>query len=275
MKKRSWRMLPSYVCLIVLGAMFSVPFFWLVTTSFKTNDNINCWPPQIIPSPWTTQHYVYGTKGIPFGLYLANTLLICALCTIGTVISSSLVAYGLSRIRWKGRDVLFWVVLSTMMLPYQVVMVPLFAVFTKLGWVDTYLPLTVPAFLGNAFFIFLLRQFFMTVPPALTEAAKLDGCSEFQIYRIVILPLAKPALATVGLFTFINTWNDFLGPLIYLFDESKYTLSLGLQMFLGQYGNYFGRLMAVSTLVVIPIIVLFFFAQKTFIQGITMTGVKE
>lgn len=275
MKRRLSSTLASYVCLVVLGTVFSVPFFWLITTSFKTNDNINRWPPQIVPQPFTTEHYVLGMKGIPFELYLANTLLICLLCTIGTVISSSLIAYGLSRIKWKGRDMLFWLILSTMMLPYQVVMVPLFTVFTNLGWVDTYLPLTVPAFLGNAFFVFLLRQFFMTIPPALTEAAKLDGCSEFQVYRIVILPLAKPALATVGLFTFINTWNDFLGPLIYLFDESKYTLALGLQAFLGQYGNYFGRLMAVSTLVVIPIIVLFFFAQKTFIQGITMTGVKE
>jgi multiple sugar transport system permease protein len=227
-----------------------------------------------VPHPWTVEHYTAGLQTIPFSLYLVNTLTICILCVIGTLISCSLVAYGLSRIRWKGRDILFWVILSTMMLPYQVVMVPLFAVFTRLGWVDTYLPLTVPAFLGNAFFIFLLRQFFMTIPQDLSEAAKLDGCSEFQTFRLVILPLARPALATVGLFTFISTWNDFLGPLIYLFDESRYTLSLGLQMFLGQYGNYFGRLMAVSALVVIPIIVIFFFAQKTFIQGITMTGMK-
>jgi multiple sugar transport system permease protein len=264
----------TYIALIVLGSLFSIPFFWLVTTSFKTDANINKWPPQIIPHPWTIHHYQAGLQGIPFGLYLVNTIVICVLCVIGTVASSSVVAYGLSRIQWKGRNALFIIILSTMMLPYHVVMVPLFAVFTKLGWVDTYLPLTVPAFLGNAFFIFLLRQFFMTVPQDLTEAARLDGCTEFQIFRMVILPLAKPALATVGLFTFMNTWNDFLGPLIYLFDESRYTLSLGLQMFLGQYGNYFGRLMAVSTLVVIPIVVLFFFTQKTFIQGITMTGMK-
>lgn len=274
-RTKFWSQAFSYICVIVLGTVFTIPFYWLVTTSFKTNENISKWPPQMWPQPFTIQHYVQGTKGIPFGLYLANTLLICVLCTLGTVLSSSLVAYGLSRIRWKGRDILFWMILSTMMMPYQVVMVPLFGVFTKLGWVDTYLPLTVPAFLGNAFFIFLLKQFFMTIPPALTEAAKLDGCSEFQIYRMVVMPLGKPALTTVALFTFMATWNDFLGPLIYLFDESKYTLSLGLQMFLGQYGNYFGRMMAVSTLVVLPIVVLFFLAQKSFIQGITMTGVKE
>ncbi|MEN6372487.1 MAG: carbohydrate ABC transporter permease [Armatimonadota bacterium] len=269
-----WKQIITYITLIVLSGIFSIPFFWLVTTSFKTDQNISLWPPQIIPKPFTFQHYKAAVGTIPFGLYLVNTLVICALAVVGTVISSSLVAYGLSRIKWKGRDALFMIVLSTMMLPYQVVMVPLFAVYTKLGWVDTYLPLTVPAFLGNAFFIFLLRQFFMTVPHDLTEAAKLDGCNEFQVFRKVIVPLAKPALATVGLFTFINTWNDFLGPLIYLFDESHYTLSLGLQMFLGQYGNYFGRLMAASTLVVLPIIILFFFTQKTFIQGITMSGIK-
>lgn len=274
-KPRVWRQVTAYVLLVVFSLIFIIPFFWLVTTSFKTNDNINVWPPQIIPSPWTVEHYVQGLSSIPFGLYLTNTLVLCVLATLGTVLSSSLVAYGLARIPWKGANPLFWLVLSTMMLPPQVTMVPLFAVFTKLGWVDTFLPLVVPAFLGNAFFIFLLRQFFRSIPSAITEAAALDGCSEFQTYYKIILPLAKPALATVALFTFMNTWNDFLGPLIYLFDERKYTLSLGLQMFLGQYGNYFGRLMAVSTLVVVPIIALFFFTQKTFIQGITMTGIKD
>jgi multiple sugar transport system permease protein len=179
-----------------------------------------------------------------------------------------------SKLRWKGRNALFYVIISTMMLPGQVVMVPLFHVFSKLGWVDTYLPLIVPTFFGNAFYIFLLRQFFMTIPQALNEAARIDGCSEGQTYRHIIMPLAKPALATVAIFTFMGTWNDFLGPLIYLFDEKKYTLALGLQMFLGQYGSYFGRLMAVSTLLILPIIALFFFAQRTFVQGMTMTGVK-
>lgn len=264
-----------YVLLFVFSAIFFIPFFWLVTTSFKTDAHISCWPPQILPHPATVVHYYNGLRGIPFARYLINTLVICILSTFGTVISSSLVAYGLSRIRWKGSSTLFLVILATMMIPPQVTMVPLFTIFTKLRWVDTFLPLVVPSFLGNAFFIFLLRQFFMTIPTTLTEAAALDGCNEFQIYTRVIIPLAKPALATVGLFTFMGSWNDFMGPLIYLFDESKYTLSLGLQMFLGQYGNYFGRLMALSTLMILPIIILFFFTQKTFIQGITMTGVKE
>jgi len=160
------------------------------------------------------------------------------------------------------------------MLPYQVIMVPMFTIFKVVGWLDTFLPLTVPSFLGNAFFIFLLRQFFMTLPADLTDAARLDGCSELQIYRSIVLPLARPALATVALFTFMNSWNDFLGPLIYLFDDRKYTLSLGLAMYSDQYGSFFGQLMAMSTVITIPIIILFFFTQRTFIQGITMTGMK-
>jgi len=268
------RLLTTYAGLIIFSLVFLIPFFWLVTTSFKTEANINAWPPQIIPHPVTLEHYKLGLQGIPFGLYLVNTLTLCLLNVIGTVLSCSLVAYGLAQIRWKGRNTLFWIIISTMMLPYQVVMVPMFAVFTKFGWVDTYLPLVVPAFLGNAFFIFLLRQFFLSVPKALVDAAKIDGCNEFQIYWSIVMPLARPALATVALFSFLATWNDFLGPLIYLFDEKHFSLSLGLQMFLGEYGNYFGRLMAISTLAIIPVIVLFFFTQKTFIRGITMTGVK-
>ena len=263
-----------YAALIVLGAIFALPFIWLVTTSFKLPQFILVSPPQWIPHPATWENYAKGLSYIPFLLYLKNTLIICFTCVIGTLISSSLVAYGLSRIEWKGREALFIIILSTMMLPYQVIMVPMFTLFTKLGWIDTFLPLTVPAFLGNAFFIFLLRQFFMSIPNDLTDAAKLDGCSEFGVYRQVILPLSVPALATVGLFTFMNTWNDYLGPLIYLFDERNYTLSLGLAMFLGQYGSYWGYLMAVSTVVTIPIVILFFFTQRTFIQGITLTGMK-
>lgn len=263
-----------YLALIVFGLIFSLPFLWLVTTSFKVSKFILVAPPQWIPDPFTLESYQEGLSSIPFLLYLRNTLVICGACVVGVLLSSSMVAYGLSRIEWRGRDTLFMVIIATMMLPYQVIMVPMFAIFTKLGWIDTYLPLTVPAFLGNAFFIFLLRQFFMSIPGDLTDAAKLDGCSEFGVYRRVILPLSVPALATVGLFTFMNTWNDYLGPLIYIFDEQKYTLSLGLAMFLGQYGSYWGRLMAVSTVVTVPIVVLFFLTQRTFIQGITFTGMK-
>jgi len=330
----------TYAALTVFSIVFSLPFLWLLMTSFKPADRISVSPPDLIPKKivrvkiggelrdmvwvrhdgqtgkaavlrnvensndkWVralapkalrgkefaasvgqkdyvlsptlhVQNYVEGLSTIPFGRYVLNTLIICAACVVGVLLSSSLVAYGLSRIPWRGRDLLFFVILATMMLPYQVIMVPMFAIFVRLGWIDTFLPLTVPAFLGNAFFIFLLRQFFMSIPNDLTDAARLDGCNELQVFRRVIAPLAKPALATVALFTFLNTWNDFLGPLIYLFDERKYTVSLGLAMFLSQYGSYWGRLMAVSALVTVPIVVLFFFTQRTFIQGITLTGMK-
>jgi len=257
--------------LVALSALFFAPFVWLVITSLKPESEIfrTGWPRH-----WTLLNYSQGLTHFPFGLYLRNTLVICAANVVGVTFSSALVAYGLARIPWKGRGPLFAIILSTMMLPAQVTMVPLFAVFKWLGWIDTFLPLTVPAFLGNAFFIFLLRQFFLTIPGDLTDAARLDGCTEFDIFRRVILPLATPALATVALFTFLNTWNDFLGPLIYLYDDRKFTLSLGLAMFSSQYGSFWGQLMAVSTVMTAPIIVLFFFTQRTFIQGITMTGIK-
>lgn len=265
------RLVIVYAALIALSALFFAPFVWLVITSFKPEAEIfkNVWPRH-----WTGLNYSAGLRHFPFLLFLRNTMLICAVNVVGVTISSSLVAYGLARIPWRGRKAMFWLILSTMMLPAQVTMVPLFAVFRSLGWIDTFLPLTIPSFLGNAFFIFLLRQFFLTVPGDLTDAARLDGCSEFGIYRRVILPLATPALATVALFTFLNTWNDFIGPLIYLYDEAKYPLSLGLAMFSSQYGSYWGQLMAVSVVMTAPILILFFFTQRTFIQGITMSGIK-
>lgn len=265
------RVVVTFVVLVVLGAIFFSPFVWLVMTSFKPEKDIFN---TVLPHRWVLSNYSGGLTHFPFLLYLRNTMILCTLNVIGTVISSAMVAYGLARIPWKGRNLTFVLLLTTMMVPAQVTMVPLFAVFKTLGWIDTFLPLTVPAFLGNAFFIFLLRQFFLTIPGDLTEAARLDGCNEFGIFRRVIMPLATPALATVALFTFLNTWNDFLGPLIYLYDDRKFTLSLGLAMFSSQYGSFWGQMMAVSTVMTAPILVLFFFTQRTFIQGITMSGIK-
>ncbi|MBI3920299.1 MAG: carbohydrate ABC transporter permease [Armatimonadetes bacterium] len=260
--------------LLLLSAAFLVPLLWLITSSLKTDKQILRFPPEWIPNPLTFRNYPEGLAFIPFWQYLLNTTVLCVLSVAGTLLSCSLVAYGLSRIRWRGRDVLFYVILGTMMLPFQVTMVPIFVMFAKLGCVDTFLPLIVPHFFGSAFYIFLMRQFFLSVPYELSEAARIDGCSEWDIYRRVILPLSKPVLATVGLFSFLATWNDYLGPLIYLADEHKYTLSLGLASFSSQYGSYPGMLMAVTTVITVPIIVLFFFAQRTFIQGITLTGIK-
>ncbi|MDF2439345.1 MAG: multiple sugar transport system permease protein [Abditibacteriota bacterium] len=263
-----------YVLLIWLSIIFIVPFVWLVSTSLKPDSQILHFPPIWIPNPVQWKNYSEGLTSIPFALYLGNTLFICVFSVLGTVLSASLVAYGLSRIPWRGREVLFYCIIGTMLLPPQVTMVPVFSIFKSLGWLDTYLPLIFPHFLGGAFNVFLLRQFFRTIPKELTEAARIDGANEWVNYRYIVMPLAKPALWTVGLFAFIASWNDYLGPLIYLFDDRKYTLSLGLAMFRSQYSAQWGQMMAVSTVVTLPLIVLFFFTQRTFVKGITMSGIK-
>ena len=222
----------------------------------------------------TLRHYVKGIQGFHFSLFLQNTLRIALFTVIGTVLSSSWVAFGFSILEWRGRDKLFYLMLATMMLPPQVTMIPVFVIFKSLGWCNTYLPLIVPSFFGNAFFIFLLRQFFLTIPRDLIDAARVDGCSTFRIYWQIVMPLSVPALATVALFTFMWSWNDFMGPLIYVVDEAKYTLSLGLAMFKGRFASRYGEMMAVSVLLTLPIIVLFFFTQRTFIQGIKTSGMK-
>lgn len=221
--------------------------------------------------PWTPKSD--RSKTITFLTYLSNTLLVALLSVIGAVSSSSLVAYGLSRIQWRGRTALFNITLATLMIPFPVLMVPLYGVFRSLGWIGTLLPLWVPSFFGGAFNIFLLRQFFLTIPSELSDAARIDGCSEFGIFWRVILPLARPALSVVALFTFLGAWNDFLGPLIFLTDPRTFTMALGLQQYQSQMGgSEWHLLMAASALLVMPIILLFFFAQKTFIQGISTTG---
>lgn len=221
--------------------------------------------------PWTEKRDRGHT--ITFVTYLANTLLVALLGVIGTVFSSALVAYGLSRVRWKGRETLFTITLSTMMIPFPVLMIPLYSLFRELGWIGTLLPLWVPAFFGGAFNIFLLRQFFLTIPTELSDAARIDGCSELGIFFRVILPLARPALAVVALFHFLFVWNDFLGPLIFLTEPRTFTMALGLQQFQSQSGgSEWHLLMSASVLLVLPIVLLFFLAQRTFIQGISTTG---
>lgn len=277
--RATWRSyvprLLAHATLIFLSAVFIIPFFWMVTTSVKTDAQLFKFPIEWIPNPVTLDHYQYGLTFVPFGRYILNTLFVAGVSVVGTVLSCSMVAYSLARINWPGRNVLFIILLATLMIPFPVTMVPLFLMFSNLGWVNTFLPLTVPAFFGNAFFIFLLRQFFMTIPRDLSDAARVDGASELRIFLGVILPLSKPALATVALFTFINAWSDFLGPLIYLGGASeKFTVSLGLSIFQGEYSTEFGALMAASTVMLLPIVFLFFLTQRTFIQGITLTGIK-
>lgn len=264
----------THVALIALSIVFVIPFIWLLSTSLKTDPQIFRFPPVWIPTPLTGEQYAKAVTTIPFFMYLKNSVIYAVLVVIGDVISCSLVAYGLARVRWPGRDALFLLTIATMLLPSQVTLIPLFVIFKNLGWVGTFLPLIVPHFFGTAFNIFLLRQFMMTIPNDLSDAGRIDGASELRIFWSIILPLIRPALAVVALFQFQFAWNDFLGPLIYLTDQGTYTISLGLQQYNSEYGTQWGQLMAASMLLTLPIIVLFFFTQKTFIQGITLTGIK-
>ncbi len=221
-----------------------------------------------------TQAGQAGTN-INFFTYIKNSLILSFFNIVGTLISCTLAAYAFARVKWPGRDLLFILVLSTMMLPYQVTMIPLYVVFSKIHWTNSMLPLIVPSFFGNAFFIFLMRQFFLTIPEEMCDAARVDGASNMQIFTKIVLPLSKPVLATVVIFTFLGTWNDFLGPLLYLNDPKLFTMAIGLQDYQGRYSASWNLLMAASVTFTIPIIVAFFFAQKTFIEGVKLTGLKE
>ena len=277
-RRHRWRFLGPLLrhgALVALSVVFLLPWFWMISTSLKGMHEIMVFPPVWIPEMLHWENYARAMTTVPMGQYALNTLFYAGATTLGAVVSNSLAAYGFSRVRWPGRDLVFLLVISTMIIPFQVTMIPLYVVFSKLHWVNTYYPLILPAWLGNAFYIFLLRQFFMTIPHELSEAARIDGANEFGILWRVILPLARPALIVVGLFQFINAWTDFLGPLLYLTDQSRYTLSLGLANMQGAYGfSDFSAIMAASVLTVLPIVVLFFLAQRVFVQGITLTGIK-
>jgi len=271
--KRSAGVLGAYLLLGGLGFLFSLPFLWMVSSSLKVEADIWLYPPKWIPDPILWSNYPRALELMKFPLLLSNTLFITATSTVGFLLSCSWVVYGFARFRFPGRDFLFVVLLSTMMLPAQVTMIPVFIMFREFGWLNTFKPLIVPSFFGNPFFIFLLRQFFMTIPTELDDAAKIDGCSYVGIWWRIILPLSKPALATVTVFSFIWNWNDFLGPLIYLNDERKFTLALGLATFRGLYSTQWGYLMAASVVVLLPCVVIYFFTQRYFIEGITLTGI--
>jgi multiple sugar transport system permease protein len=277
--------LSVHAVLLLLCIPALLPMVWMVSTSLKPDEQIYANQKKqegaapfsvdsLVPRPVKWENYPQAMTTVPFRIYLKNTLTLCLLTVAGVVLSSAIVAYGFARLSFWGRDFWFYAMISTMALPGQVTMIPVFALFRALGWYGTFLPLVVPAFFGAPFFIFLLTQFFKTLPGELAESARVDGASEWTIFTRVLLPLAKPALATVALFQFIGTWNDFFGPLLYLNDPSRYTLAYGLQQFLSSYGGKWAQLMAAATVFTLPIILLFFFAQKTFIQGIATTGGK-
>ena len=282
----------AFLAIVLISVGFLMPFLWMLSTSLKTLDKTMAFPPEYVPHPVE----ITAVGGVPvpknyvdvlthekadFPLFTRNTLIIAALAVTGNTLMSAVVAYGFSKIRFKGRGFLFALMLSTMMIPFPVLMVSLFSIFRFIGdhtpmqMLGTFKPLWLPAWFGSAFSIFLLRQFFMTIPDELSEAARIDGCTEWGIFWRVVLPLARPALAVVALFTFMGAWNNFLGPLIYLQRPEQYTLALGLQTFQSSHGGTtWNLLMAASLLVLLPVIVLFFLCQRTFIQGIATTGIK-
>lgn len=268
-----------YTIAIVTAIMFALPFFWTVSSSLKPISEIYQFPPTLWPQEIRWQNYADVFRLAPFARFIWNTVVVTSLAMVGQILSAAAVAYGFSRFRFPGREALFFLVLSTMMLPWQVTIVPQFLLFRYLGWINTYLPLIVPSFFGGgAFFIFLLRQFFMTIPRDLDEAAKLDGASSVRIFWNIILPLSKAAIATVAIFSFIQHWNEFIGPLIFLNTTEKFTLSIGLRFFMvNPFESDEPReaiLMAASLIVAMPTLVLFFMAQKYFVQGIVTTGLK-
>ena len=264
----------AHLVLMAGGIVFMAPFVFLVSTSLKAYRQIVVFPPIWIPNPVIWRNYTDVFFYAPFHRYFLNTLLITSTWVIGAVFASSLAAYAFARLRAPGRDTLFMLMLSTMMVPGMVRLIPTYIVFAKLDWINTFLPLTIPSLLGSAFYIFLLRQFFMTIPMELEDAALIDGCSRLGIWWRIMLPLAKPALATVTIFSFMGAWNDLLGPLIYLNDQNLYTLALGLQAFQYVHGGDWGLLMAAATMMIVPVVFLFFLAQKQFVQGIVLTGIK-
>lgn len=260
---------------VVLGIAFSLPFLWMISTAVKTTSQVFRLPPELFPFPLHLTNFVEAWTGfVPFNRFLMNTLIIAVSATIGNLLSSSLVAFSFARLSWPGRDFFFIVILASLMLPEHVTLIPVFVLFRTLGWINTFLPLIVPAFFGNAFFIFFIRQFITTIPFELDAAARIDGASTFQIFLKVVMPLCIAPLATVAIFSFLFNWNELVRPLIYLNKEKLYTINLGMTMFRTQTEVYWNHLMAISVLAMMPPLLIFFFAQRWFIRGVTITGLK-
>ncbi len=268
------RMALFWAVMVALGVAMLFPFVWLLRSSVMNQAEIFTTPIQWLPHDWLWSNFQQAFTLVPFASYFRNSALLAALNIVGTVASSSFIAFGFARIEFWGRRVLFAVVISTLMLPSVVTLIPTFVIWHAIGGVNTYYPLVVPAFFGNAFYIFMLRQFYMGIPRDYDEAAFIDGANYLRIYWNIILPLSRPALVTVALFTFLSVWNDFLTPLIYLSNPDMYTVALGLQAFQGQYNTQWNLVMAASAVAILPMILAFFFGQKSFIQGATLTGIK-
>lgn len=266
----------TYAILISGAIVVAAPAVWMLSTALKHPSQVFLFPPKWIPEPIQWGNFAEALTILPFNRYLMNTLIVCVASTVGMVVSSTLVGYSFARLRWPGRDIIFFIMLTTLMLPHHVTMIPHFILYRTFGWINTLLPLFVPAFFGGPFMIFLCRQFFSSIPYELDEAAKIDGCGPLQIYLRMILPLSGPVIGIVSIFVFTANWNEFIGPLIYLHDPKLFTLSLGLRQFQGEYYTEWQLLMAASVAVLTPLVIIFFVAQKYFIRGITLfSGVNR
>ncbi|PRA81472.1 carbohydrate ABC transporter permease [Microbacterium sp. MYb66] len=272
--RRTMRRVRQQVSVALLALLFLFPLLVMLSTAFKTPGDVFSSPPSLLPSDWTFDNFAEAFEQIPVWRYLANTLFVSGMSILGTVISCPLVAYALAKVRWRGARPLLILVLATMMLPPQVTLIPLFLVWNGLEATNTYLPLIVPAFLGTPFFIFMIRQFLLAVPDELIEAARLDGASEFRTYATIVLPLARPAIVTAAIFQFVWAWTDFLNPLIYLNDQSTYTLSIGLYAFFGENDVAWGPLMAACVMFTLPAVAIFLIGQKFFIGGASAGALK-
>jgi ABC-type glycerol-3-phosphate transport system permease component len=278
-RRRWWSQVLIYIPILILAVVFGFPFLWAAFTSLKTPPEFYVFPPRLLPKVPQWDNYVEIFRQAPLGTFFLNTVVVTVLSMLGAVVSASLVAYGFSRFRFPGRDILFMVLLSTMMLPGQVTMIPVFLVYKWLGWLDTLKPLIVPSwFGGGAFAIFLFRQFFLTIPRELDEAATIDGANSLWIFARILVPLSKPVFITMGIFSFLGSWNDFFGPLIYLNTTEKFTLALGLQYFArivttgGEPTE--GLMMAASMVMTLPCLLVFVFLQRYWVSGVVMSGLK-
>ncbi len=273
-RRRTLNIALKFLVLILFGVVFVTPFYWMFATALKSDAQLFMLPPAWTPNPIEWENFLRVFQEVPFGKFINNSLVLVAWNVVGQVFATAMVGYGFARLRFPGRDVLFVVLLATLMVPKQVTLVPQFILFAKLGWIDTYLPLILPAFGGSPFLIFLVRQYMMTIPLDLDEAATIDGASRWQILWHIILPLTIPALILVTVFTFTDVWNDFMGPLIYLNDPNKFTVSLGLSFFQGTKETSWNLLMAGALMAMIPPVVLFLFTQKRLLGGLATTGLK-
>jgi len=276
MKNNVYLMIIIYFMLILIAFIYLLPFLWTLGTALKPDTELLDFPPKFFPNDPEFGNFAKALHRFPFWKYFFNSVIIAVGNVFGVLVSAPIVAYGFSKIEWKGREFLFFIMLSTVMIPGAITMIPTFMIFKNLGWLDTYLPLIVPAFLGGgAMNVFLIKQFFSTIPKEMLEAARIDGASDFMIFFKIMIPLSKPVLALIALFTFIGSWNNYTGPLIYITSEEKYPLALGMPMFMSRYGTYWNQAMAAATLTFLPTVIFFLFAQRYLIEGIKLSGLKE